>query len=270
MRQLLIKAPGTYHHSIMVGNMAEQAAETVGADALLARVGAFYHDIGKTVRPYFFAENQMDNPNPHDLLDPETSAQIIRSHTSDGLSLARKYRLPRAIRAFIAQHHGTAKIGYFYHKACEEYGKENVDCEAYRHLGPRPQAKETAIVMLADRCEAAVRSVHPQDAKELEDLVRGLISKVVASGQLDEVPVTLQEIDIIATSFVNTLQGVFHPRISYPAGDQRPDRRSERVVGADVLPSPPPAGAPGARVPGTGVPHREPPRAPLGDLQARG
>ena len=138
LRQLLLKAPGTYHHSIMVGNMAEQAAEVVDANALLARVGAFYHDIGKTVRPYFFTENQMDNPNPHDLLDPETSAQIIRSHVTDGLELARKHRLPRALHAFISEHHGTARISYFYHKACQEYGKENVVCADYEHQGTPP------------------------------------------------------------------------------------------------------------------------------------
>jgi hypothetical protein len=159
----------------------------------------------------------MENPNPHDLLDPETSAQIIRSHTSDGLELARKYRLPRALQDFIAQHHGTAKISYFYHKASQEYGKENVNGDLYQHIGPRPQTKETAIVMMADSCEAAVRSVHPKDAKALDDLVRKIIDKMISSGQLNEAPLTLREIDAVASSFVDTLQGVFHPRISYPS-----------------------------------------------------
>jgi putative nucleotidyltransferase with HDIG domain len=230
MRQLLLKAPGTYHHSIMVGNMAEQAAEIVGADALLARVGAFYHDIGKTIRPYFFSENQMESPNPHDLLDPETSAQIIRSHTTDGLQLARKYRLPRAISAFVTEHHGTSKISYFYHKACKEYGKENVDCSLYQHIGPRPQTKETAIVMMADACEAVVRSVRPHDAKALEELIQNLVAKMIADGQLNTAPLTLQEIDTIAASFVNTLQGVFHPRIRYPSSEQSQERLPERVT----------------------------------------
>ena len=217
LRQLLLKAPGTYHHSIMVGNMAEQAAEAIDADALLARVGAFYHDIGKTIRPYFFTENQMDNPNPHNLLDPETSAQIIRSHVTDGLELARKHRLPRAIHAFISEHHGSARISYFYHKACQEYGNENVDCAAYNHQGTPPQTKETAIVMLADTCEAAVRSVRPTDDAALEALIRKLIANKITSGQLDHAPLTLHEIDLVAISFANTLQGVFHPRISYPS-----------------------------------------------------
>jgi putative nucleotidyltransferase with HDIG domain len=221
----------------MVGNMAEQAAEIVQADALLARVGAFYHDIGKTVRPYFFSENQMESPNPHDLLDPETSAQIIRSHTRDGLEMARKHRLPRTVNAFITEHHGTSKISYFYHKACQEYGKENVDCELYQHIGPRPQTKETAIVMMADACEAAVRSVRPHDAKALEELIRNLVTKMITDGQLNTAPLTLQEIDVISLSFVNTLQGVFHPRISYPSSERAPTRRAESTA-APSAPAP--------------------------------
>jgi putative nucleotidyltransferase with HDIG domain len=230
LRQLLLKAPGTYHHSIMVGNMAEQAAEVIDANALLSRVGAFYHDIGKTVRPYFFTENQMDNPNPHDLLDPETSAQIIRSHVTDGLELARKYRLPRALHAFILEHHGTGRISYFYHKACQEYGEENVVCANYEHQGTPPQSKETAIVMMADTCEAAVRSVRPSDDDELEALIRRLIEAKITSGQLDNAPLTLHEIDLVATSFANTLQGVFHPRVSYPTDNQR--QETERAADA--------------------------------------
>ncbi len=221
MRELLLKAPGTYHHSIMVGNMAEQAAETIGANALLARVGAFYHDIGKTVRPYFFTENQMEGANPHDLLDPETSAQIIRRHTRDGLELARsRYRLPRAIQSFITEHHGTSRIGYFYHKAVQEYGEDRVDRAEFEHLGPTPQTKETAIVMLADSCEAAVRSVRPQDAESLEGLIRKIVSKTIASGQLDNAPLTLREIHMVTASFIGTLQGVFHPRVRYPDAEE--------------------------------------------------
>jgi putative nucleotidyltransferase with HDIG domain len=220
MRELLLKAPGTYHHSIMVGNMAEQAAEAVGANALLARVGAFYHDIGKTVRPYFFSENQMEGSNPHDLLDPGTSAQIIRSHTRDGLELARRYRLPKVIQSFVSEHHGTGKIGYFYHRAVQEYGEDQVDEAEYRHLGPTPQSKESAIVMMADSCEAAVRSVRPQDPEELERLIHNIIGGKLSSGQLSDVPLTLQEISIVTSSFVDTLQGVFHPRVRYPGSER--------------------------------------------------
>ena len=224
LRDLLLKAPGTYHHSIMVGNMAEQAAEAIGADALLARVGAFYHDIGKTMRPYFFTENQIDGNNPHNLLDPETSAQIIRSHTVEGMALAKKYRLPKELRAFIEEHHGTAVISYFYHKATQSAGTENVREEDYRHVGRPPQSKETAIVMLADTCEAAVRSVRPHNVEELEALLRKLIAAKIASGQLDHAPLTLQEIETITRSFINTLQGVFHPRIQYPGQEKLSER----------------------------------------------
>jgi len=220
MRELLLKAPGTYHHSIMVGNMAEQAAEAIGANALLARVGAFYHDIGKTVRPYFFTENQMEGANPHDLLDPGTSAQIIRRHTQDGLELARsRYRLPGVIKSFITEHHGTSQISYFYHKAVQDYGEEKVNQAEFQHLGPTPQSRETAIVMLADSCEAAVRSVRPQDAESLERLIRKIVSKTIASGQLDNAPLTLREIYVVTSSFVDTLQGIFHPRVRYPDAD---------------------------------------------------
>lgn len=229
LRDLLLKAPGTYHHSIMVGNMAEQAAEAIGADALLARVGAFYHDIGKTMRPYFFTENQMEGTNPHDLMDPETSAQIIRSHTAEGLELARKHHLPRVLQAFITEHHGGGTISYFYHKAVQEYGQENVDQANYRHYGPRPQSKETAIVMLADTCEAAVRSVRPHDDQELENLIRGLISKKIAAGQLNDAPLTMKEIETITLSFIDTLQGVFHPRIRYPSSEERAGPAPQRT-----------------------------------------
>jgi putative nucleotidyltransferase with HDIG domain len=223
MRELLLKAPGTYHHSIMVGNMAEQAAEAVGANALLARVGAFYHDIGKTVRPYFFTENQMEGANPHDLLDPSTSAQIIRRHTSDGLELARtRYHLPKAIRAFITEHHGTAKISFFYHRAKQTYGEDGFNEADYQHTGRTPQSKETAIVMMADSCEAAVRSVRPRDPQALAQLIHKIVSGIVAGGQLDEAPLTLREIGVIADSFVNTLQGAFHPRVRYPDLDESP------------------------------------------------
>jgi putative nucleotidyltransferase with HDIG domain len=237
MRELLLKAPGTYHHSIMVGNMAEQAAEAVGANALLARVGAFYHDIGKTVRPYFFTENQMDGSNPHDLLDPETSAQIVRSHTRDGLELARtRYRLPRVIQAFITEHHGTSRIGFFYHKAVQEYGQGEVDTQDYEHYGPTPQSKETAIVMMADSCEAAVRSVRPHDAEELENLIHKIIDNKLSTGQLSDVPLTLKEITVITSSFNDTLQGVFHPRVRYPEQALQPssDQPSE-VSGEPTL-----------------------------------
>jgi len=216
LRQLLLKAPGTYHHSLLVSNMAEQAAERIGADALLARVGAYYHDIGKIVRPYFFAENQVEGMNVHDRLDPQTSAKIIIGHVLDGLELAKKYRLPRRVRDFIAQHHGTGLASYFYRQACQQGEAEEVKAEDFRYPGPKPQTKETAIVMLADACEATVRSAHPTSPEEVERLVRKVIEHALLSGELDECDLTLRELDEIRGSFVNILQGVFHPRVKYP------------------------------------------------------
>ena len=166
LRQLLLKAPGTYHHSLLVSNLAEQAAERIGADDLLARVGAYYHDIGKTLRPYFFVDNQIDGVNVHDRLDPETSAQIVVSHVKDGLDLARKYSLPKAIQDFIGQHHGTTITNYFYRQAVQAHsGPEMVDRDRFTYPGPRPRRKEIGIVMLADSCEAAVRGQRPASPK---------------------------------------------------------------------------------------------------------
>jgi len=227
LRQLLLKAPGTYHHSLLVGNMAEQAAERIGADALLARVGAYYHDIGKIARPYFFVENQVEGMNVHDRLDPQTSAKIIIGHVQDGLELAKKYRLPRRIQDFIAQHHGTGLASYFYRQACQQGEAEEVNAEDFRYPGPKPQTKETAIVMLADACEAAVRSAHPSSPEEVEKLVRKVIEHALLSGELDECDLTLRELDEIRDSFVNILQGVFHPRVKYPEETTGEDEGNE-------------------------------------------
>jgi putative nucleotidyltransferase with HDIG domain len=216
LRELLLKAPGTYHHSILVSNMAEEAAGRIGADALLARVGAYYHDVGKITRPYFFVDNQMGGVNVHDRLDPKTSAQIIISHINDGLDLARRYRLPRKVRDFISQHQGTALATYFYRQALESEGSDKVNEEDYRYPGPKPQTKETAIVMLADSCEAAVRAERPDSLDGIEDLVRKVIGGKMLDGQLDECDLTLRDLDEIRGAFVSILQGVFHPRVKYP------------------------------------------------------
>jgi len=215
LRQLLLKAPGTYHHSILVSNMAEEAAGRIGADALLARVGAYYHDIGKTVRPYFFVDNQVEGANVHERLDSRTSAEIIISHVTDGLDLAKKYRLPSKVRDFIAQHQGTGLATYFYRQALESEGDE-VNEEDYRYPGPKPQTKETAIVMLADSCEAAVRAERPGSLEGIEELVRKVIGSKMLDRQLDECDLTLRDLDEIRGAFVKILQGVFHPRVKYP------------------------------------------------------
>jgi putative nucleotidyltransferase with HDIG domain len=222
LRRLLLKAPGTYHHSLLVSNMAEQAAEQIGADALLARVGAYYHDIGKTVRPYFFVENQADGVNVHDRLDPKTSAQIILSHTKDGLDLARKYRLPGKIQEFIAQHHGTGIVSYFYQQACQQEGDAGtVNKDGFRYPGPRPLSKEVAIVMLADGCESAVRSARPTSSEGINELVRKVINDRLLWGELDDSDLTLRDLDKIREAFTSILQGVFHPRVKYPEGALR-------------------------------------------------
>lgn len=227
LRQLLLKAPGTYHHTILVSNMAEEAAGRIGADALLARVGAYYHDIGKTIRPYFFVDNQVEGVNVHERLDPRTSAQIVISHVKDGLDLAKRHRLPRKIRDFIPQHHGTSLATYFYQQARESEGDE-VNEEDFRYPGPKPQTKETAIVMLADICEAAVRAERPASIEEIEELVREMIGSKVLAGQLDECDLTLRDLDEIRNAFVNILQGVFHPRIKYPEEAERDENEGDK------------------------------------------
>ena len=227
LRQLLLKAPGTYHHTILVSNMAEEAAGRIGADALLARVGAYYHDIGKTIRPYFFVDNQVEGVNVHERLDPRTSAQIVISHVKDGLDLAKRHRLPRKIRDFIPQHHGTSLATYFYQQARESEGDE-VNEEDFRYPGPKPQTKETAIVMLADICEAAVRAERPASIEEIEELVREIIGSKVLAGQLDECDLTLRDLDEIRNAFVNILQGVFHPRIKYPEEAERDENEGDK------------------------------------------
>ncbi len=217
LQRLLREASATYHHSLMVANLAERAAERIGADPLLTRVGAYYHDVGKIARPYFFTENQASGVNPHDRLDPRTSAEVIVSHVKDGLDLARRYRLPRRIRAFIPEHHGTNRASFLYHKAVELAGDEAlVDENAFRYPGPKPQSKETALAMLADGCEAAVRSMRPANAEEVAEIVNRVVAERVADGQLNECDLTLRDLEIARDALISGLKGVFHPRIQYP------------------------------------------------------
>jgi putative nucleotidyltransferase with HDIG domain len=223
LRQLLLKASGTYHHTIVVSNLAERAAAAIGADAFLARVGAYYHDIGKTVRPYFFTENILDDASPHDKLDPLTSAQIIISHVSDGVDLAHKYRLPTRIQDFIREHHGRTLVKYFYVQAEREAGEnEVVDPADFSYPGPSPRTKETAILFLADLCEAAVRAVRPATREELEMLVNRLIDERVAEGELNESNLTFRDLQVTKEVFLQVLQGVHHPRIQYPEPVKKP------------------------------------------------
>ena len=220
LQHALRNAPGTYQHSLQVANLAEQAAEHIGADALLTRVGALYHDVGKSLNPAFFIENQMPgNPNPHDQLEPLSSAAIITKHIKDGLELARKYRIPRRIQEFILEHHGTMIARYQYVNAVKAAGgdESQVDPELFRYPGPRPRSRETAILMLADGCEARVRAERPKDVDEMRLLIKSVIQNRISQGQLDETTLTLRDLDALAESFTTTLRGVYHPRIEYPS-----------------------------------------------------
>lgn len=216
LKRLLLEAPGTYHHSIMVGNLAEAAAEAVGADPLLVRVGAYYHDIGKVRRPYFFVENQMGQDNPHDKISPSLSTLIITSHIKDGVEMAREAKLPDVVIDFIRQHHGTDLVKFFYHRALENARTNTVVEQDFRYPGPKPQSKESAVVMLADGVEAAVRSLERPTPGKIEGLVRKLIKERLTAGELDESDLTLGDLDRIAGAFVRVLSGIFHARIEYP------------------------------------------------------
>jgi hypothetical protein len=227
-RRLLMEAPGTYHHSLIVSNLSERAAHMVGADPLLVRVAALHHDVGKVLRPYFFVENQASGNNYHQQLDPKTSAEILISHVQDSLDLARKHRFPQKVLNVMAQHHGTTSVGfgYFYREACKEADGEPVDESDFRYPGPRPQSKEAAIVMLADSVEAAVRASSPSSTGEIERIVRKIANDRLVSGELDECQLTLRDLDLIRTAFIEVLQGVSHLRIQYPEKDSMTQQRA--------------------------------------------
>lgn len=216
LRELQLKAPGTYHHSILVGNLAEAAAEAIGADALLVRVGSYYHDIGKTKRPYFFIENQLGMANQHDRISPRLSALVITAHVKEGLEMAREYKLPAILQEFIATHHGTSLVSYFYHQAVQAEGQRQVQEEHFRYPGPRPRTRETGIVMLADGVEAACRSLKTPTPEQIEAMVRKIVDKRLADGELSEAPLTLREIEKVSAAFIRILTGLFHHRIEYP------------------------------------------------------
>jgi cyclic-di-AMP phosphodiesterase PgpH len=220
LQELLRRAPGSYHHSIMVANLAEQAAERIRANSGLVRVGAFYHDVGKMNRPPFFIENQ-EGANPHDSLDPYSSARIIIGHVADGLQLARRYRLPGRIRDFIAEHHGNRVLKNFYQKARELVDDaDEVDIERFRYKGPRPRSRETAIVQLADSIEATSSALRPNTEADIEKLVVTIIDEHLKEGQLDRSGLTLGDINRLRESFIETLKGRFHVRVRYPGNEQ--------------------------------------------------
>lgn len=216
LQRMISQAPGSYHHSLMVANLAEHAAERLGADSLLVRVGAYYHDIGKMTHPYFFAENQLDGKNVHDQLDPLTSSRVLHAHVTDGLGLAAKFKLPREVRAFIAEHHGTTRTGSSYARAVKANNNQAVDDSPFRYPGPRPQSRETALLMLADASEAIVRARRPSSPEQTDQIVRSLIAERIADHQLDLCDLSLRELELVRVSFVDTLRGMYHPRVEYP------------------------------------------------------
>ena len=230
LRRLLVETPGTYHHSLMVGNLAERAAEAIGGDPLVTRVAAYYHDIGKLSNPLAFIENQAGGENIHDQLEPEVSAQILKQHVADGIDTAYAAKLPKALIAYIPQHHGTAVMGYFLararERAAEPYGglataegtkaAAAVDERRFRHAGPKPQSREAALIMLADSVEASVRSLESRDEPAIRAMVSRIIDERVADGQFDESDLTFRDLERIKDAFVAQLLGMYHTRIAYP------------------------------------------------------
>jgi putative nucleotidyltransferase with HDIG domain len=238
LQRLLLEAPGTYHHSIVVAAMAERAAQNIGADSLLARVGAFYHDIGKVEHPQSFIENQFQGRNVHDSLSPVSSAKMLRYHISDGLRLASKHHLPARVRDCIAEHHGTLRMEYFYAKAVRlaaEHGQEPPNESRFRYPGPKPRSKETAILMLADGVEPMVRAGQAGTTpEEMEQTIRQMCQDRLADGQLTDCGLTTQELEMICQAFVSILRGMFHQRIPYPEPFIEEEQESES--GPETIP----------------------------------
>ena len=219
LRELARKAPGTFNHSMTMGTIAEAAAEKIGANSLLARVGAYYHDIGKTIEPQGFVENQMNSQNLHENLPPEESAKLIVKHVNQGIELARQHKLPQELVDFIPMHHGTTVSNYFYEKAKKLYGDDNVKIDDYRYPGPKPNSRETVIVMLADGCESAVRSITEPDPSKVENMIDNIFNSRLKEGQLDDSPITFSDISKMKESFLSILISQHHKRIKYPKQD---------------------------------------------------
>lgn len=217
LKRLLVEAPGTYHHSVLVGNLAEMAAEEVGGNPVLARVASYYHDIGKIKRPYFFKENQLGNDNPHDKINANLSTQIITSHIKEGVELGEEYKIPKIIRDVIEQHHGTTLVKYFYITMKNSSDNpEEIKEEDFRYPGPKPETKEAAIIMLADSVEAAVRSINDPTKAKIEEMVNRIIKDRLNEGQLNNCELTLKDIDKIKDAFTKVFMGIYHQRIEYP------------------------------------------------------
>lgn len=230
LRRLSLEAPGTYAHSINVSNLAEAAAREIGANSLLVRVGVYYHDIGKVKKPQYFVENQPPGYNPHDKLKPATSANIVREHVNDGLELADEARLPDSVKAFITEHHGTQRIGFFWEKAKELDPEADLNPKEFRYGGPKPQSRETAIVLLADSVESAARVLQNPTPDSIEELVDRIVGFKMSEGQLDAAPLTLREVDVIKQQFVTVLTSMYHHRLDYPLQNRGSPDVEERAA----------------------------------------
>lgn len=228
LRKLLTETPGTYHHSVMVGNLSEAAAEAIGADGLLCRVGSYYHDIGKTKRPFYFIENQNNMENPHDSIDPKLSKSIIVAHARDGVEMQKEYKLPKPIRDIAEQHHGTTFLHYFYHKALKQAEEKGVEPDFteddFRYPGPKAQSKESAVIGIADSVEAAVRSLRSPTVNQVETMIEKIIKSRLDDHQFTDCDLTLRELDIIAKTLQESVMGIFHSRIQYPEEIKKPKK----------------------------------------------
>jgi putative nucleotidyltransferase with HDIG domain len=237
LKELSIQAPGTWNHSMVIGMMVESAAAVIGANPVVCRVGAYFHDVGKSKKPLYFVENQSAGENRHDKLSPSMSALIIRSHVKDGVDLARRHKLPKVIEDMIPQHHGTSVIDYFYDKArkeAEDAGEdpESVDRSLYQYPGPRPQTKEAGLLMLADGIEAAARTLSDPSHDRIQGMVQKMLNKVFASGELNECELTLRDLHLIARSFTRVLSGIYHQRIAYAEPAEKVQQSNDERAGS--------------------------------------
>jgi putative nucleotidyltransferase with HDIG domain len=256
LKRLQLEAPGTFHHSVMVASLAEAASEAIGANPILARVGSLYHDIGKIKRPLFFIENQsyFGVENPHDKLTPRLSKMVITAHPRDGVEIAKQLNLPDVLMRFMMEHHGTLITGYFFNKAVIEEGSERVNKNHFRYAGPKPQSKETAIVMLADACESAVRALKNPTLAQIEERVESLFHQRIDDDQFSECPVTFQEIQIVKDTFVRVLRAIQHERIEYQQNVMQELGRKEPASPLDAMLAKAGVGNALAQ-PATGIPH---------------
>jgi putative nucleotidyltransferase with HDIG domain len=229
LKDLIVQAPGTYHHSIIVGSLAEAAAKAINVNPLLTRVSAYYHDIGKIKKPLYFSENQGGKRNPHDKLSPSMSSLILNAHVKDGVELAKGQKLGKNILDIIQQHHGTNLISFFYQKAKVNPGGKSIDEKDFHYLGPKPQTKEAGIVMLADAVEAASKTLSEPTSSRVKGLVSQIINNIFTNGQLDDCELTLKDLHYIEESFGRILTGIFHQRVEYP--DSQEEQNTSKKEG---------------------------------------